>query len=90
MTTASKSLTYKTKIIGSTHNNANRLNAEVVVPLVVVLNLPLINCETELDLRWERNYIITEISRTFIAVDPNADPVVYEMTSNNWSNISNK
>ena len=37
------------------------------------------NCEIELDLTWERNCIITEISRTFRAVDPNADPVVYEI-----------
>ena len=40
--------------------------------------MPLINCEIELNLRWERNCIITEISRTFRAVNPNADPVVYE------------
>ena len=32
-------------------------------------------------MRWERNCILTEISKTFRAVDPNVDQVVYEMTS---------
>ena len=60
-TTTSKSFKYKTKIIGSTSNNASRLNAEVVVPLKYLsnfwrsLDLPLINFETELELRWEIN-----------------------------------
>ena len=39
------------------------------------------NCKMELDLRWERNFIRTEILKTFRAVDPNADSVVYELTS---------
>ena len=86
-TTASKSFKYKTKIKRSTTDNARRLNAEVVVPLKYLsnfwrsLDLPLINCEIELDLRWERNCIITEASRTFRAVDPNAGPVVYELVT---------
>ena len=40
-TTASESFEYKTKVIGSTPDNNNRLDAEVVVPLKY---LPLINC----------------------------------------------
>ena len=36
------------------------------------LELPLINCEIELDLSWSRNCIISEISRT-AAVGGNAD-----------------
>ena len=54
---ASKYFEYKTKIIGSTSNNNSRLNAEIVVSLKHLSNfwrspvLPLINCETELDLR---------------------------------------
>ena len=49
-TRTSKSLKYKTKIIGSTPNNGNRLNAEVIVPLRFLcsfwrsFDLPLINC----------------------------------------------
>ena len=86
-TTASRSFKYKTKITGSTPDNASRLNAKVVVPVKYSsnfwrsLDLPLINCEIEPDLRWERKFIITEISRTFRVVDSNADAVVYEMTS---------
>ena len=55
-TTTSKSFKYKTKIIGITPNNENRLNAEVVVPLKYLsnfwryLDFQLINCETELHL----------------------------------------
>ena len=30
--------------------------------------MPLINCETELDLRWTKNCLISEISRIFRAV----------------------
>ena len=41
--------------------------------------MPLINCEIKLDLRWERNCIVTEISRTFRSVDSNTDQVVYEL-----------
>ena len=47
---SSKSLKYKTKIIGSTSDNASRLNAEFVAPLKCFskfwrsLDLPLINC----------------------------------------------
>ena len=28
----------------------------------------MINCEIELDLRWKKNYVISEISKTFRAV----------------------
>ena len=79
-TTASKSFKYKAKIIGSTPDND-------VVPLKYLSNfwrsvdLRLINCEIELDLRWERNCLIKKISRTFRAVDQNADRVVFETKS---------
>ena len=39
------------------------------------LDLPQINYEIELDLKWERNYVTAEISRTFRVVNPNADPL---------------
>ena len=57
-TTTSKSFEYKTKIIGST---LNILDKEVIVQLKYVsnfwrfLDLPLINCEIELDLSWSEN-----------------------------------
>ena len=58
----SKSFEYKTKIIGSTSNN-NILDAKVVVPLKYLsnfwrfLDLPLINCEIELDWKWTKNCV---------------------------------
>ena len=57
-TTTSKSFEYETNIIGRTPYNNNTLDTEVVVPLKYLsnfwrfLDLPLINCETELDLLW--------------------------------------
>ena len=36
----------------------------------------MINCEIELDLRWKRDCVISEVSRTFRIV-PNSDPVAY-------------
>ena len=82
----SKSFEYKTKIIGSTSNN-NMLDAKVVVPLKYLsnfwrfLDLPLINCEIELDLKWTTNCVMSEIPRTCRVVNPNADPVVYEVAT---------
>ena len=43
--------------------------------------MPLINCGTELSLRRTRNCVITEVSRTFREVDPNVDPVEYEVAT---------
>ena len=45
------------------------------------LDLPLINYEIELDLRWSKHCVISEVSRTFREVDPNANPVVYEVAT---------
>ena len=45
------------------------------------LDFKLINCEIELDLKWTKNCVISEISRIFRAVDPNANPVVYELAT---------
>ena len=72
-TTLNKSFEYKTKLIGSTPNDHTTLNAEVVVPLKYLsnfwrfLDLPLINCEIELDLSWSKECIISEISITPVA-----------------------
>ena len=69
-TTASKSFECKKKILGSTPANTSRLDAEVVVPLKYFsnfwrsLNLPLINCELDLDLTWSKKSVISEILRT--------------------------
>ena len=68
-------------------NNNNILEAEIVVPLKYLSNfwrplvLPLINCEIGLDLKWTKYCILSEISRTFRVVDPNANPVMYELVT---------
>ena len=86
-TTASKSFEYKTKIIGNMSNNNNILDTEVVIPLKYLsnfwtsLDLPLINCEIELNLKWTKTCVVSEISRTFMAVDPNANPFEYEVST---------
>ena len=55
-TTKIKSFEYKTKIIGSTTTDNNTLDTKVAIPLKYwgnfwrSLDLPLINCEIELDL----------------------------------------
>ena len=55
-TITSKSFVYKTKIKGRTSDENNTLDTEVAVPLKYLsnfwklFNLPLINCEIELDL----------------------------------------
>ena len=46
--------------------------------------MPLINCDIELDLRWARNSVIYDISRTFRVV-PNANPVGYEVATQTTS-----
>ena len=85
-TITSKSFKYKTKIIGKTLDNENKLNAEVLISLKYLsnfwrsFNLPLINCEIELDLSWSRYCVISEISRVFGAV-PNTNQVRYQVTS---------
>ena len=95
-TITSKSFKHKAKIIGSTADNENRLNAEVVVPLKYLsnfwrsLDLPLVDCEMELDLPWTRYCKISEISRTFGLV-PNTNPARCPVNiANNFCNISNK
>ena len=66
----SKFFEYKTKIIGKTPDDNNTLDSKVAVPLKYLSNflrffdLPLINCEIELDLSWSKEGIISEISIT--------------------------
>ena len=80
-TITSKSFEYKTKLIGSTPNNDIMLDAEVVVPLKYLSNfwryfdLPLINCEIDLDWSWSKECIISEISiMPRVSGNPRANP----------------
>ena len=84
-TLTSQSFEYMTKWIRSTPNNNDTLNTEAAVPLQYLgnfwrfLNLPLINCEIELDLSWSKS-IISEISiapRT--PANPDANLLFQEM-----------
>ena len=82
-TVINKSFKYKKKVIENTSDNNNRLNPEVGSPLKYLsnfwrsLDLPLINCEIELDLSWSRYCVITEKSRTpAVLTNPNANPPV--------------
>ena len=86
-TITSTSFEYKIKIIGSTPKDNNILDAEVVAPLKFQTNfwrsldLPLINCEIELDLKWTKNCVTSGLSRTFRVVDPNANLAEFEVVT---------
>ena len=60
---ASKSFEYKTKVIGTVPNKNNMLNKKVVISLKCfsnfwrALDLPLINCEKELEFSWSKECI---------------------------------
>ena len=43
------------------------------------LDLPLINCDIELDLKCTKTCVVSEISRTFRVVDSNASVAVYQV-----------
>ena len=79
----SKSFKYKTKMIGSLPNENDTIDTEVATPSKYLgnfwrsLNLPLINCEIEHNLKWTRNCIVSEMYKTpELPTNPNA----------NWSN----
>ena len=68
-------------MIWRTPNDNNTVNTEVVVPLKYFssfwrsLDLPLINCEIELDLPWSKECVISEISITLrVAGNQNTNP----------------
>ena len=66
-TITSKSFEYKRKLIGSTPNDNNTLNADIVVPLKYLskfwrfFNLPLINWDIEPDLSLSKECITSKI-----------------------------
>ena len=87
-TTTSKSFEYKTKLIGRTSNDNNTLDAEVFTPLKYLsnfwrsLDLPLINCEKELDLSCSKKCIISEMSITpRIAGNQDANPPALDVAA---------
>ena len=60
----SESFKYKVKITGKTPDDRNTKNVEIIVPLKYLsifwrtLEMPLINCEVNLDLTWSRDFVI--------------------------------
>ena len=64
----SEAFKYKNKIIGNTDNSGKK-NVELAIPLKYLgnfwraLNMPLISCEVSLELKWNKNCIITSIQR---------------------------
>ena len=67
---------YKNKIINNT-NNAGTKDIELAIPLKYLgnfwrsLNIPLISCEVSLELKWDKNCVITSLEQRVIA---GADP----------------
>ena len=85
---ASKSFEYKTKLLGNSTDDNNILDIEVAVPLKYLsnfwssLDLPLINCEIELDLSWSKKFIISEILITPAQPgNPNANPPIIDVAA---------
>ena len=63
--TDSESFKYKVKITGKTPNDGNTKDVEIIVPLKYLSNfwrtleMPLINCEVNLELTWSKDCVIT-------------------------------
>ena len=61
----SKSFKYTVKITGKTPNNRNKKDVEIIVPLKYLSNfwstleMPLINCEVNLELTWSKDCVVT-------------------------------
>ena len=68
----SNTFKYKNKIIDNT-NNVGIKDIELAIPLKYLgnfwraLNLPLISCEVSLDLKWDKNCVITSLEQRAIA-----------------------
>ena len=74
----SNTFKYKNKIINNT-NNAGTKDIELAIPLKYLgnfwrsLNIPLISCEGSLELKWDKNCVITSLEQRVIeGADPPA------------------
>ena len=77
----SESFKYQTSIVGKTPNDNDSLtDAEVVIPLKHLgnfwrhLDIPLINCETELILTWSKNCVFADMSVNAVLNPPIVPP----------------
>ena len=88
-------------MVGKLEDDKNELaNIKVAVPKKYLskffrsLEIPLISCEVSLDLKWNKNCVLT--SRAYTEADPDADPAVpginnptaaeFKITDCNFSN----
>ena len=68
----SNTFKYKNKIINNT-NNAGTKDIKLTIPLKYLgnfwrsLNIPLISCEVSLELKWDKNCVITSLEQRVIA-----------------------
>ena len=68
----SSTFKYKNKIIDNTNNQGTK-DIELAIPLKYLgnfwraLNIPLISCEVSLELKWDKNCLITSLEQTAIA-----------------------
>ena len=64
----SNTFKYKNKIIGNANNQGTK-DIELAIPLKYLgnfwraLNIPLISCEVSLELKWDKNCVITSLER---------------------------
>ena len=94
-TITSKFIENETKVIRSTPNNNNILDAELAFRKKYLsnfwrsLDLRLIKCKTELDLSWSKECIIAAIS-IIPRVSPNlvANPPVQKVLANSYNQIN--
>ena len=77
----SESFNYKTSLTGKLEGNNTELeNIKIAVSLKHLskffrsLEIPLINCDVSLDLKWSENCVLT--SKAYREADPDADPAV--------------
>ena len=95
--TKSKYFEYKTKIIARTAANTCVLKKNVFVPLKYLSNfwrsvdLPLINYETELDLAWSKDCILSEtLNNAKVPDNPIANPAIARLSEGSNSNATFK
>ena len=87
----SNTFKYKNKIINNT-NNAGAKDIELAIPLEYLgnfcrsLNIPLISCEVSLELKWDKNCVISSLEQRVIegadppAIDNEPTGVTLEIT----------
>ena len=64
----SESFKYTVKMTGKSPNNGNTKDVEIIVPLKYLSNfwrtleMPLINCQVNLELTWSKVFVITNFT----------------------------